>query len=368
MKIQTKAFQVQEHTKKEDKMYPFYLVYSLFYFFPLFFMGEHLRTLGVGWWLAMFTIYGVFVALFFMISSLRGRAKVAVLVAMLALATFGSVVSAGTAAFYAYVTFFAIFYMSRKQAVFFCMATGLAIVFAAWAFVDFAWYFVLPAVFPAVMNIFTASLEVQKRRLNYETERASHLEERERIAHDLHDATGHHLTAIALKAQLAQRQLAAGQYDKAAQELEAIVGLAAQNRAAIRNAIEGTLPDNVGQMYQQLTNLLTEQGFDVKTNGELPLFHNAYSADIVAIFTEAMANTLRHAGAKEVVISHAVTASDYQWRIANPSGARDLSREGLGLTSMAKRAQAMGGQAAFSVNTQGQAELCLTLPLSVLVN
>lgn len=360
------SFKVKSGLRGEDKMYPFYLIYSLFYFFPLAFMGDFLREASVGWWLALFALYGVFVALFFVVSSVDGLARIAALVTMLALATLGASVTAGTAAFYAYVTFFAVFLMSRKEAIFFCVATGLAIAFAAWAFVDFAWYFIAPAVFAAVINIFTAGIEVQKRKLNDEIERASHLEERERIAHDLHDATGHHLTAIALKAQLAQKQLAAGQYEQAAQELEAIVGLAAQNRAAIRNAVEGKLPNNVNAMCQQLTALLVEQGFEVKSTGDLPTFNEAYAGEIVAIFTEAMTNALRHAGAKRIAMSHAITPSDYQWRIANPCG-EGANRNGLGLTSMAKRAQAMGGSAVFSVSAEGQAELCLTLPASVLV-
>ena len=361
------SFKVKRGLTGEDKMYPFYLIYSLFYFFPLVFIGDFLREASVGWWLAMLTIYVVFVALFFVVSFVEGRARVAALFAMLVLATLGASITAGTSAFYAYVTFFAVFLMSRKEAVVFCVATALAIAFAAWAFMDFAWYFIAPAVFAAAINVFTAGIEVQKRKLSYEIERASHLEERERIAHDLHDATGHHLTAIALKAQLAQKQLAAGQYDKAAQELGAIVELAAQNRAVIRNAVEGKLPNNVNEMYQQLRSLLVEQGFEVKSTGDLPQFDAGYATDIVAIFTEAMTNALRHAGEKKIAISHTITASDYQWRIANPGGT-STNRNGLGLTSMARRAQAMGGSAVFSVSAQGQAELCLTLPASVLVN
>ena len=366
MTVLAESFKVKSGLRGEDKMYPFYLIYSLFYFFPLAFMGDFLQTVGVGWWLGMIAIYGVFIVLFFMVSFLAGKARIVALIAMLVLATLGTSITPGTAAFSSYVTFLSIFLMPRRAAILFCVATGLSITFAAWAFVDFAWYFTVPAVFAAVMNVFTAGLEVQKRKLNYEIERASHLEERERIAHDLHDATGHHLTAIALKAQLAQKQLAAGQYEQAAQELEAIVGLAAQNRAAIRNAVEGKLPNNVNAMCQQLTALLVEQGFDVKSTGDLPKFNETYAGEIVAIFTEAMTNALRHAGAKRIAMSHSITPSDYQWRIANPCG-ESANRNGLGLTSMAKRAHAMGGSAVFSVRAEGQAELCLTLPASVLV-
>lgn len=374
----TKATAMHErYWDVNQRLYPLYLIYSLFYFFPLLFMADFLATVGLGWWSAMLAIYALFVALFFAVSYWQPPLQTGALVSMLALATLGTAVSPGTAALYAYVTFFAVFHFPTRRALAFCVATGLSIVLAAWVFVDFAWYFVGPAFFAAAMNIFTASLEVQKRKLHAESERASHLEERERMAHDLHDVTGHQLTAIALKAQLAIKQLAAQNYTQAALELDAISALAAQNRIAIRNAIEGKLPDNVQVVYPQLIALLTEQGFDVKTTGALPEFKPTVSGDIVAIYTEAITNALRHSADKRVLIIHAVTAGGYQWRIANacgadgsitPSdGAPKSSRVGLGLASMAKRAQNMGGCAAFSVGAAGQAELCLTLPLTVLL-
>lgn len=364
-----------------QRMYPLYLIYSLFYFFPLIFMADFLATVGLGWWAALFAIYAVFVALFFAVSYCRPPLQMSALIGMLLLSTLGTAVSPGTAALYAYVTFFAVFHLPTRYSIALCVTTGVSIVFAAWAFVDFAWYFVGPAVFAAVMNIFTASLELQKRKLHAESERARHLEARERMAHDLHDVTGHQLTAIALKARLAIKQLAAHDYDIAASELESISALAAQNRVAIRNAIEGKLPDNVLEVYPQLIALLEEQGFEVKTTGALPAFKPLFSGDIVAIYTEAITNALRHSVEKRVMISHVVSACDYQWRIANacghaptqqsdnPSqGEPPAHRAGMGLASMNKRAQNLGGRAEFSVSAQGHAELCLTLPLNVLLD
>lgn len=348
-----------------EKMPPLYLVYSLFYFFPLLFM-PNLGDMGAGWWLAMLGIYGGFIGLALVNHFFSPAQRAWCLIGIIVLATLGAKVSVGTSSFFAYLPFYALLYYPTAYALRWMAASIVGIVIAAWL-TDFAWYFWAPAIGVFILNTVTAFIELQEKRLLAATTHASHLAERERIAHNLHDVTGHHLTAISLKAQLAQKLIAAQHYDKAREELTSIAELAAANRSAIRNAIEGELPSNVQANYTALINLLKNQGFQWRCEGELPLFTAQASPQIVAILSEAMTNVLRHASPKNINCHHIISAQGFTMTLTNPVSHANINY-GIGINSMQKRAVALGGQLTFTVNQNLQALLCLSLPRSVLIN
>lgn len=358
-----------------QKMPPLHLIYSLFYFFPLLFM-PNLAKMPTQWWFAMLAVYSAFIGLALTIdrASTIDRAcinkqatkqHVWCLVGIIILATLGAKISVGTSSFFAYMPFYALLYFPIVKALRWITATLIGIFIAAWL-TDFAWYFWAPAIGVFILNTVTAFIELKEQQLLKANAQASHLAERERIAHNLHDATGHHLTAIALKAQLAQKLIATEQYSQASDELAAITELAAHHRSAIRRAIEGELPDDVQANYTTLINLLKNQGFDWRCEGILPQFTVQASPQIVAILSEAITNTLRHASQKQVECVHSLNAQGYTMSLINPANHSTL-KHGVGINSMQKRAVSLGGQLTFSIQQNRQAQLILSLPNSVLV-
>lgn len=361
MAIATNTFQI---TGKDRVIYPLYLVYSLFYFFPLLSMGAWLEGKGPGWWIAMFGLYAVFVGTFFAMNRANGRQVQWLMAGLLILLTLGSNITVGTSALFSYMPYFFILLLPSHVAWRWFVACVLGILVASWM-TSFVWYFWAPAMIVFAFNTFGAVLEHQKKRLSEATEKAAHLAERERIAHNLHDVTGHQLTAIALKAQLACKLIQANEYDQASDELAMIAKLAAENRAAIRSVIEDEWPRDLLSSYEDLVNLLKTQGFEWQCTGELPTFVNSAEYEITAIFTEAVTNVLRHASDKRVQSRHLVTPEGYEWRIANPAvGVSDP--KGMGLVSMKRRAESLGGSLAFQLTASGEAILSLRLPLSVI--
>lgn len=347
-----------------EKMPPLYLVYSLFYFFPLLFM-PNLGDMGAGWWLAMLGIYGGFIGLALVNHFFSPAQRAWCLMGIIVLATLGAKVSVGTSSFFAYLPFYALLYYPIAYAFRWMVASVIGIALAAWL-TDFAWYFWAPAIGVFILNTVTAFIELQEKKLLKATAHASHLAERERIAHNLHDVTGHHLTAIALKAQLAQKLITSQHYDKASEELGSIAELAAQNRSAIRKAIEGELPDDVQANYTNLIALLKNQGFDWHCEGALPQFTDKASPQIATILSEGITNVLRHANQKSVHCQHRITAQGYALTLANPTTLTSINY-GVGIKSMQKRAAELGGQLNFVLSGDGQAQLNLQLPKSVLI-
>ena len=362
----------------ESRFYPIYLVYSLFYFFPLIFMGNSLGAKSPVWWFGLAALYGLFVGIFFTLEHVSVKWRSGLMVLNSIIATVGVQISIGTSAFFSYIPFFALLFFPLRLALFW-LAMGVVCIVIAAIITRFDPYFWMPAAIVFIVNSFTALLELRKRQLQNAVQKNAHLAERDRIARDLHDVTGHQLTAIALKAQLAKKMIHAERYQEAAAELEVLAELAANNRKAIRHAIEGHDTQDVQCAYASLSLLLKEQGFDLSEKGQLPIVIPSAQYDLVAIYSEAMTNVLRHGQAGRVISEHQQNQQGYHWRLVNDlrddRNGSDLkthsSREmdNMGLLSMRRRAENIGGSLDFTIIGQvvhSQAELTLFLPASTL--
>lgn len=355
-----------------QRFYPLYLVYSLFYFFPLIFMGSALTAVSELWWLGYISVYVAFIALFFTIAKVTGFCRVVVLVLMLLLNLLGTNISVGTSALFAYAAFYSVFLFDGRQRIICLILTFLSITVAIWA-TDFVWYFWGPALISSALNSVMAYVELQKQALQQQTQKTIFLAERERIANDLHDVTGHQLTAISLKAQLAKKLIDNQQYDKATQELTAIAELAATNRAAIRSAIEGELPKNLTLISRDLIALLQTQGFNCCVVGTPPKIIDQAAADVAAIYSESMTNILRHAQPADVSIEHIYDDQGYTLLMKNKV-ARSHSEfktststsTQQGLNSLAQRADGLGGSMYFVIEKSGLAVLSVKLPKNII--
>ena len=347
-------------------MHPFYLIYSLFYFFPLLFMGEWLDQQSGLWWFSMVFLYAAFVGAYLLTGSADLRLRFGSLILMLVLGVLGVNISVGTSSFFAYLPFCALLMLPTRQAWMWMAASVVALAIATWLS-GFVWYFWAPAAGVFTLNTIVALMELQRRKLQQTSDRASKLAERERIARNLHDVTGHQLTAIALKAQLAQKLIEKGRYEQAQSELVAVAELAAQNRAAIRGAIEDEWPSDVAEAYGRLLALLRSQGFECTVSGEMPNFTARARPEVTAIVTEAMTNALRHASDPKLTASHQFEAGHYIWTLSNPAS-HSASPSGLGLKSMRQRAETLDGEFSFEVDQAGTAQLRLSLPLNCLAS
>ncbi len=181
------------------------------------------------------------------------------------------------------------------------------------------------------------------------------LRERSELARELHDAVGHHVSAIAIQAQ-AGRALAASQPERALSVLGTIEEAAARTLAEMR-AMVGVLRDDAGPELAPRAGVAdiarlarVNEGaarVDVRMAGDLEHLSPAVDTALYRIAQEAVTNALRHA--RHVTEVHVIVDGEgREVRLtirddgASGSGGRAAS-PGYGLVGMAERAGLLGG-------------------------
>ncbi|GAB4585729.1 sensor histidine kinase [Nocardia sp. IFM 10818] len=213
-------------------------------------------------------------------------------------------------------------------------------------------------------------LRDQEQAMARQRERNAVLEERTRIARELHDVVAHHMSVIALQAEAAPlRDPESAPQTFAAIRESAVIGLADMRRilGVLRSADTGTAPAptlaDIGGMVELVRGTGTHIDLDVE--GDLSAAPPGVGLSAYRIAQEALSNAVRHAPGAPV---HArITLDDSQIRvdIDNPltGPALTAGRGGHGLTGMRERAAAFGGACTAGPTGDGRFVVSVTLPL-----
>jgi signal transduction histidine kinase len=249
------------------------------------------------------------------------------------------------------------------------------------------WSRVLFALFVVAGTTFLGALVREQRRLRAVEAQQVVAEERTRIARELHDVVAHHMSAIVIRAQAAER-LAPGRPEVAVEALgwisdagkEALTGmrqavhvlreaggdravtLAPNGDRAIELAPQPTLADLRG-----IVERVAPVGLDVEIAlpDPLPAVDPQVELAAVRIAQESVTNTLRHAEARRAVVrvaeqaGHLVVAVDDDGRSGKGPA---LSASGHGLRGMVERAEACGGRLDIVRSDLGGWSVRATLP------
>jgi signal transduction histidine kinase len=184
-----------------------------------------------------------------------------------------------------------------------------------------------------------------------EERRKAILEERNRLARDIHDNLAQGFAAILMQLQAAQRQM--GNLPPAvAASVETAVELARTHLTEARRSV-GALRPNVGSGEDIPTALKRLADMGQRTSSvpidllvdELPRFGDGVEREIVAIAQEALTNAVRHSRARRITISASVVPSvGFRLSVADDGRGigRDTSSAGYGMTSMQERAERIG--------------------------
>ena len=177
------------------------------------------------------------------------------------------------------------------------------------------------------------------------------LEERNRIARDIHDTLAQGFAAILMQLQAAQRS-AATLPPAVARSLDTAVDLARTHMIEARRSVSSLRPqmseiDDVGVALGRLTDL-ARRTTDVPielTIGELPAFGGGVEREIIGIAQEALTNAVRHAKARRIAVQASAVRS-VGFRLSIADDGRGIAKErrdiGFGLTSMQERADRIG--------------------------
>ncbi|MCD9154292.1 sensor histidine kinase [Aeromicrobium duanguangcaii] len=196
------------------------------------------------------------------------------------------------------------------------------------------------AVFLPVVSVFQVwlwQLMLQVRSRGEAEADLAAVRERLRLAADLHDVQGHHLQVIALKAELAERQL---DWDPEAARatMNEVQQIARAAIAETKEIVRGYRRTSLREEMANAAAVLEAAGAAVQVDcvGELeqPLFALA--------LREATTNILRHSDATSVRIA----ASPQRFAITNDGAGPATSSHGTGLASLTERVAAAGGRLA----------------------
>ncbi len=186
-------------------------------------------------------------------------------------------------------------------------------------------------------------LVLQLQQAQGEVARLAAADERLRIARDLHDLLGHTLSLVALKSELARR-LSEADPKAAAREIGDVEGVAREALAQVRQAVAGYRNQGLAVELNEARRVLEAAGVEVAVDtggASLPV-------DVDELFAwavrEAVTNVVRHARARHCEIR--VSAGEGAARldvVDDGVGPGDAGR-GSGLTGLAERASAAGGE------------------------
>lgn len=184
-----------------------------------------------------------------------------------------------------------------------------------------------------------------------EERRKAILEERNRLARDIHDNLAQGFAAILMQLQAARREVATLPPAVAA-SIETAVDLARTHLNEARRSV-GALRPNVGNGEDIATALKRLADLGRRTAGmaidvivdELPRFGDGVEREIIGIAQEALTNAVRHSRARRITIrASTVQAVGFRLSVADDGRgiARERSASGFGMTSMQERAERIG--------------------------
>jgi signal transduction histidine kinase len=194
-----------------------------------------------------------------------------------------------------------------------------------------------------------AAIALCNARLYERSREASVLEERARLARELHDAVSQRLFSIRAHARAAE-MLVVKDPARTTAELATIADLGAQAHAELRAVIDGLAPPELDGLADSLRRyaLLAGRAHGVRvrvTAAELPELGPRVQAAAFRVGQEALTNALRHAAATEISVSLRRTSRRVILEVSDDGTGFDpeLASGGFGLASMRERAAAAGG-------------------------
>lgn len=221
-----------------------------------------------------------------------------------------------------------------------------------------------------------AALAVQLRRLGERGRQAAILEERNRIAREIHDTLAQGFTGILMQLEATESALETGRPELALERLDRARALARASLAEARRSVWALRPEAlerqpfVAALRAAAAALTAGAGLQLSfavegAPGPLPA---ELEADLLRVVQEAIVNSVRHAAARTLAVRLAASADGLAVTIRDdghgfdPPAGPSADGSGFGLTGMRERVARHGGSLQI-VSAPGQGtELRVTVP------
>ncbi|WP_433201513.1 sensor histidine kinase [Nocardia sp. CA-107356] len=219
-------------------------------------------------------------------------------------------------------------------------------------------------------------LLAQEEENELERARRAILEEKARIARDLHDVVAHHMSLVVVQAQTAPYRVE-GVTPAARAEFESIGATAREALNEIRGMLgvlrsDGQLPDHAPQPKAADVLGLFEAArragvrIDWTVDGLLDPVPDAVGLALYRIVQESLSNASRHAPGAPVRVSIVIGTAALHLSVGNDLSAtmaRPVGNGGHGLAGMRARALAVGGEVSAGPRADGGFEVRVRLPI-----
>jgi signal transduction histidine kinase len=234
------------------------------------------------------------------------------------------------------------------------------------------WWFyilVLVAIASLAVTIFQLRLRAVQRRF------ALVLNERNRMAREIHDTLAQDFVSVSLQLDIASQMLRASNVEQARSQLEATRSLVKQALEAARqsiwnlraNAAEGSLPTRLAALMKRYAE--TEHPPRLKIGGAYRELRSDLEDDVFRVAQESLSNAYHHSAATEVLIQLHYDPNALRLNVRDngrgfsPEAAKSLDGH-YGLRGMQERATSIHAMLTIVSNPEDGTTVTLVVPLA----
>jgi signal transduction histidine kinase len=185
--------------------------------------------------------------------------------------------------------------------------------------------------------------------------------ERLRLSRELHDVSGHALTALKLHLTALARDPGPDAGDNIARAAELAGGLLADIRAVV-SQLRRHDGIAIGEMLQTLARGWPAPGVELAVREDLRVDSIEQAEALLRIAQEGLTNAARHAQASRVWIDLAADEREYTILVEDDGRGADPLVPGVGITGMRERVAALRGSLAIDPSPRGGLRLTARLP------
>jgi signal transduction histidine kinase len=216
-----------------------------------------------------------------------------------------------------------------------------------------------------------AAIALTNARLYERGRELSVLEERARLARDLHDAVSQKLFSVRAKARAAA-VLVARDPARAVEEIDSVADLAGQAHSELRAVIDGLAPPDLaagglaGSIRGYAVLAGGTHGADVVVQAaDIPALDPQQETAVYRIAQEAIGNSLRHSGSRHVSVRLYCRRRSVVLEVIDCGAGFDprATPPGLGLASMRERAGSVGGRLSITAAPGAGSRVRLSVPI-----
>ncbi len=218
-----------------------------------------------------------------------------------------------------------------------------------------------------------AVLAIQLTRLAEHKRKAAVLEERNRIAREIHDTLAQAFTGILLQLRVAQR-IADKRPTEAWSLVEQVSEMAHQGLVEARRSVWDLQPE--AMEYRDIVAALTKHTgrlsldstalIELRVHGAPRDLTPSVGMDLVRIAQEALTNSVRHSGASIIGVDITFGSDEVMLNIQDDGTGFDVKRKteagGFGLIGMNQRAERLGGRLTITTNADLGTEVAVSVP------